>query len=42
MPVARKVQFVKDYTSVMRVLDRVTEPERRLIEAAVRAMFSSA
>jgi hypothetical protein len=41
MPVACKVQFHKTYSTVMRVLDRVTEPEHNLIENAVNTMFSS-
>ena len=40
MPVARKTRFHKEYSLVMRVLDRMDQSERNQVRFAVETLFS--
>ena len=40
MPVARATQFHRDYSGVMRVLDRLDPGERNQVESAINTLFS--
>jgi hypothetical protein len=41
MPVARQTNFREDYSTVMRILDRLNVIERNQVQYAVNMLFSS-